>query len=246
MFNFFKKKQQEDVKLFYHTDVHCHILPGVDHGSKSVEQSLEMLKAEKDMGIDRVILTSHVTADTFENTPETLNAAFEILKKAVEEEGLDMDLRLSAEYRIDEYWQKEYAAGHVVPMPGKHILLENSFVQELIGMDEMIFDLMCKGYKPILAHPERYPYYSHHHDRYEKIHSTAVKFQINILSFTGYFGGLARETALWLVKNNMVDMLGSDMHNMDHAYIIKDFLKTKEWRKLSEKLQGHILNDMIH
>lgn len=244
MFNFFRKKK-EDVKLFYHTDVHCHILPGVDHGAKNIQNGIELLKADMDMGIDRVILTSHVTSETFENTPETLQTAFETFKEAVKEAGLDVEMHLSAEYRMDDYWQKEYAAGHIVPMPGNYILLENSFVQELIGSDQMMFDLMCKGYKPILAHPERYPYWAHNRERYEKMHNTNLKFQINILSFTGYFGSSARDTANWLVKNGMVDMLGSDMHNLEHAEIIKDFLRSKEWRKISEKLQGHIINDEV-
>lgn len=244
MFNFFRKKK-EDVKLFYHTDVHCHILPGVDHGAKNIQNGIELLKANMDMGIDRVILTSHVTSETFENTPETLQTAFETFKEAVKEAGLDVEMHLSAEYRMDDYWQKEYAAGHIIPMPGNYILLENSFVQELIGSDQMMFDLMCKGYKPILAHPERYPYWAHNRERYEKMHNTNLKFQINILSFTGYFGSSARDTANWLVKNGMVDMLGSDMHNLEHAEIIKDFLRSKEWRKISEKLQGHIINDEV-
>lgn len=244
MFNFFRKKK-EDVKLFYHTDVHCHILPGVDHGAKNIQNGIELLKADMDMGIDRVILTSHVTSETFENTPETLQTAFDTFKEAVKEAGLDIEMHLSAEYRMDDYWQKEYAAGHIVPMPGNYILLENSFVQELIGSDQMMFDLMCKGYKPILAHPERYPYWAHNRERYEKMHNTNLKFQINILSFTGYFGSSARDTANWLVKNGMVDMLGSDMHNLEHAEIIKDFLRSKEWRKISEKLQGHIINDEV-
>lgn len=244
MFNFFRKKK-EDVKLFYHTDVHCHILPGVDHGAKNIQNGIELLKADMDMGIDRVILTSHVTSETFENTPETLQAAFDTFKAAVDEAGLDIEMHLSAEYRIDDYWQKEYAAGHIIPMPGNYILLENSFVQELIGSDQMMFDLMCKGYKPILAHPERYPYWAHNRERYEKMHNTNLKFQINILSFTGYFGSSARDTANWLVKNGMVDMLGSDMHHLEHAEIIKDYLRSKEWRKISEKLQGHIINDEV-
>ncbi|HAP50180.1 MAG TPA: hypothetical protein DCQ56_03045 [Porphyromonadaceae bacterium] len=244
MFNLFKRKK-EDVKLFYHTDVHCHILPGVDHGSQNVEQSLAMLEAEKSMGIDRVICTSHVTAETFENTPESLTAAYEVLKKAVDEAGLDIEIHASAEYRIDEYWNKEYAAGHILPMPGNYLLLENSFHQELLELDEMLFDLQVKGYKPILAHPERYSYYSRRRQRYEKLHSMGVKFQINILSLTGYFGAGARDNVLWLIKNKMVDMLGSDMHNLDHAQIIKDYLRTKDWHKQSELIKERILNDIV-
>ena len=177
--------KKEQVKLFYNTDIHCHILPGVDHGSPSMEKSLEMLQAEAEMGISRVILTSHVTAVTFENTREKLMDAFLKLQDAVTDAGLDMDLALSAEYRMDEYFDKEYAADHLLPMPGNHILLENSFQQELMNLDELLFDMQIKGYKTILAHPERYTYYSRRRKRYEQLHNAGARFQVNILSFTG-------------------------------------------------------------
>jgi len=244
MFNLFNR-HRKDAKLFYHTDVHCHILPGVDHGSQDVMQSLEMLRAEIDMGIDRVILTSHVTAETFENTPQSLTTAFETLKEAVAEAQLPVELHVSAEYRIDEYWDTQYAAGAILPMPGNYLLLENSFQQELLELDELMFDLQLKGYKPILAHPERYEYYARRHSRLTQLHNAGVKFQINILSLANYFGPVARETAEWLIKNEMVDMLGTDMHNLDHAHIIKDYIGSRDWRKLSAQLEPHIINDRV-
>ena len=128
MFGKLFKRNREQVKLFYNTDIHCHILPGVDHGSQSMEQSLEILRAEQEMGINHVVLTSHVTAVTFENTRDSLIDAFQKLKDAVIDDGLDIELSLSAEYRMDEYFDKEYAAGHLIPMPGNHILLENSLL----------------------------------------------------------------------------------------------------------------------
>ncbi len=237
--------KKEQVKLFYNTDIHCHILPGVDHGSRSIEQSLDMLRAEQEMGISRVILTSHVTAVTFENTRETLMDAFLKLKDAVTDAGLEMDLYLSAEYRMDEYFDKEYAADHLIPMPGNHILLENSFQQELMNLNDLLFDMQVKGYKTILAHPERYTYYSRRRKRYEELHNAGARFQINILSFTGYFGEEARESALWFAKNGMIDYLGSDMHNVKHAHIIMDYLNSKEWKKLSRDLEQTVKNDLI-
>ncbi len=244
MFNLFKKNK-ESAKLFYHTDVHSHVLPGVDHGSQDLGMSLQMLRAEIDMGITHVMCTSHVTAETFENTPESLTAAYEVLKKAVKEEGLTIEIYLSAEYRIDEYWTREYEAGHLLPMPGKRILLENSFRQELIGIDQMLFDLQVKGYRPILAHPERYPYYYERKERYKSLHSASVKFQVNLLSLEGFFGRHARETALWLIQNNLCDMFGSDMHDMDYANAIKSYIGSREWRKLCDKydLPKRIVND---
>lgn len=246
MFNIFHRKK-ENSQLFYSTDVHCHILPGVDHGSQDVEQSIEMLRAERDMGITRVILTSHVTAETFENTPDTLRPAFEILKQAVAEtEDIShMQLYLSAEYRMDEFWDKQYTLGNQIAMPGNYILMENSFHQELLGLDELLFDLKVKGYKPILAHPERYIYYAQRKQRLEQLHNTGTKFQVNLLSLAGYFGQHCRETALWLVKHGMVDMLGSDMHGMEHVKVIQDYINSKEWRKLVPQIQGHIINDLV-
>ena len=239
------RNKKEQVKLFYYTDIHCHILPGVDHGSRSIEDSLDMLQAEMEMGINRVILTSHVTAVTFENTRESLMDAFLKLQDAVTDAGLDIQLFLSAEYRMDEYFDKEYAADHLIPMPGNHILLENSFQQELMNLDDLLFDMQVKGYKTILAHPERYPYYSRRRKRYEQLHNAGAKFQVNILSFTGYFGEEARESALWFVRNGMIDYLGSDMHNVKHAHIIMDYIKSKEWRKLAPEIEQTVKNDLI-
>ncbi len=244
MFNLFGRSKK-NATLFYHTDVHCHILPGVDHGAKNIQDGINLLKADMEMGINRVIFTPHVTSETFENTPETLTQAFNTFKQAVKEEGLQVEMHLSAEYRIDDYWQKEYAAGHVIPMPGNYVLLENSFSQELIGSDKMMFDLMCKGYHPILAHPERYPYLADNKERYEKFHNTNVKLQVNILSLSGYYGHAVRDTARWLVNQGLVDMLGSDIHHISHVEVIKDYLRSRDWRKISEKLQGRIINDSV-
>lgn len=246
MFGLFKKKNKECAKLFYSTDVHCHILPGVDHGAKTVEDSLELLRVQQEMGIKRVILTSHVTAETFENTPETLRPAFQLLKKAVEEtEDLNVELFLSAEYRMDEFWNKQYEQNNQIAMPGNYILLENSFQQELLGLNELMFDLKVKGYKPILAHPERYGYYAVRKQRLEQLHNMGIKFQVNLLSLAGYFGNHCRETALWIAKNGMADMLGSDMHGMEHADVIRDFIGSKAWRKLVPLLQPTVINDMV-
>lgn len=246
MFNFFKKKKTE-VKLFYHTDVHCHILCGVDHGSQSPEQSLQMLTAQQEMGIERIIFTSHTTAHTFENTPQTLTSAYEKFLPILADSGLPIETALSSEYRIDDYFMGLWERGEVLPMPGKHILLENSFMQELIGIDNLLFNAQVKGFFPILAHPERYPYYHDRRERYKQLHNMGVKFQLNILSLAGYFGKRTRDVALWLIENNLADLFGSDMHNMDHAETISEYISSKDWDKLCAryKLPERILNDRI-
>ena len=201
--------------------------------------------AQLQMGINRVVLTSHVTAVTFENTRESLTDAFLKLKDAVTDAGLEIELALSAEYRMDEYFDKEYAADHLIPMPGQASCSENSFQQELMNLDDLLFDLQVKGYRTILAHPERYTYYSRRRKRYEELHNKGAKFQVNILSFTGYFGEEARDSALWFARNGMIDYLGSDMHNVKHAHIIMDYINSKEWRRLSAEIEPTVKNDLI-
>ena len=168
-----------------------------------------------------------------------------ILKQAVAEAGMNIEIHASAEYRIDEYWNEQYKAGAILPLPGNYLLLENSFAQELIGIDQLMFDLRVKKYNPILAHPERYGYYYDRKERYKYLHSAGVKFQVNILSLEGFFGGRARSAAMWLIENNLVDMLGSDMHNHEQGEIIKEYLQSKDWRKISERLQGRMINDLV-
>lgn len=244
MFGFFHKKK-ERIKLFYHTDVHCHIMPGVDHGAHTVEDSLTLLRREMDMGIHRIFLTSHVTAGTFENTPESLAEGFEAIKAAVAAENLDVELHYSAEYRMDDYWIKQRDEGNLIALPNNFILLENSFQQELMMLDDIMFDIQMRGFRPILAHPERYRYYGYRHDRLRTLHNAGVLFQVNLLSLAGYFGTGARTLAEWIIDNDMCDLLGSDMHNIEHADVIEEYLRTKDWRKMTKKLEDRLYNDRI-
>ena len=242
MFNIFKKNKEPGA-LFYHTDVHCHLLPGVDHGSPDVETSLHLLRREMEMGIDHIIATSHVTKSTFENTPATLVPAYQTLCKAVEDAGMDMRIDLSAEYRIDDFSLEQFKREEYLLFPNRYILLENSFQQEILGMDELMFDMQLKEISPILAHPERYEYYARKRQRYAALHNMGVLFQVNILSFTGYFGTGARDTARWMLENDYIDYLGSDMHCEKHADIIAQYITTKEYRKMADRLTGRLRND---
>ncbi len=240
MFNFLKRRSNPK-QLFYCTDVHCHILPGVDHGSPDIETSLLLIEKELEMGINKIVTTSHVTGGVAENSPATLRPAFDLLKNAVEDKGLQVELMLSAEYRIDDLFLSQLENKELLPFPNDHLLVENSFQQEILGMDDLMFNLQLKGFTPILAHPERYSYYTH--DRYRHLHASGVMFQVNILSFTGYYGGRAYATAMWMMQNDLIDFLGSDIHNENHARLLNEFIDSKEYKKIESKLKGRILND---
>lgn len=243
MFNFFKKKSKEPVELFFHTDIHCHLVPGIDDGQQEPEGGAELVAREYSWGIRRIITTPHVTQDTFENTPEIINEAFEKLRAKVEANGTPVDLLHSAEYRIDGFLQSQLEEGKVNPMPNGYLLVENSFVQEAWHLDEFLFDLKIKGYRPILAHPERYTYYHGKRSRYKELHNAGTLFQINILSLAGHYGKEIKHMAEYLIENNMVDFLGSDMHNISHCEAIEAYIGSKDYRRHAALLSPRLRND---
>lgn len=243
MFNFFRKRSQQPAELFFHTDIHCHLVPGIDDGQKEAEGGADLVAHEKQWGINRIITTPHVTQDTFENTPDTIEPAFARLKEAVEKRGIDIELLHSAEYRMDSFFNSQLEKKLVNPMPNNYLLVENSFVQEAWNIDKLLFDLKMAGYKPILAHPERYPYYHTKKDRYRQLHDSGTLFQINLLSLAGNYGKEAKQMAEYLIDNDMVDFIGTDMHNHRHCATIEEYLGSRDYRKHASKLQGRLLND---
>lgn len=243
MFNFFRKK--EKAKLFYSTDVHCHLLPGVDHGATGIDNAIELINRQKEMGISRIIFTPHITKSTFENTPETITNAFNSFISETQNMELGIDFLVSTEYRLDEFSLEQFSKNMFLPMCKEYILIENAFQQERLDLDEIIFDLQLKNFTPIMAHPERFLYYAANKERFKQLHNAGALFQVNLMSFTGYFGRRAKANAEWLLEHDFIDFLGSDMHNIEHAQIIADFIKTKDYRKIAKRLEGRILNDKI-
>lgn len=241
MFSFLRKKNTLE-PLFYSTDIHCHILPAIDDGSRDVSLSLELMERMKSWGIKRIIATPHVTQASFENTPEIVAKSFGELKNAMEVAGCVMDVINSAEYRIDEFFVEQIEKQQLMPMPNNYLLVENSFIQEPWDLDKILFDLKVKGYKPILAHPERYYYYYNKKNRYEELHGAETLFQINLLSLAGYYGKDEKKMAETLLEKGLVDFVGSDLHNHRHADAIEGYLSSKDYRKIKDKVK--LKNDL--
>lgn len=243
LFNFFRNNSSEPAKLFFHTDIHCHIVPGVDDGSPTLERSLELAGRMRGWGLSRIIATPHVTQDTFENTPEKLAEPFAALKTGIAEKGIDIDLSHSAEYRLDEFFVAQLEQGSIRPMPNNYILVENSYIQEPWDLDKLLFDLNIKGYRPILAHPERYVYYHDKKQRYHELHSRGTLFQVNVLSLAEHYGKAEKKVAEYLIENDLVDFLGTDLHSRHHAASIDKYLSSKDYRRHAKALENRILND---
>lgn len=246
MLNLFRRAPKQPAQLPVHTDIHCHIVPGVDDGSPDARTSVELVARMKSWGYDRIFASPHVADTTFENTPDILDPALDELREALNHAGIDVEVHRHAEYRIDDYFASQLERGLVTALPDNYILIENSFIQEPWNLEQLVFDLKLKGYNPILAHPERYSYYSiHNRDRYKALHDAGLMFQINLLSLADYYGGKERETAEWLIGNNLVDFLGSDLHHHRHADSIEAYLRTSRAAKQFEALAPRLLNDRL-
>ena len=193
------------------TDWHSHILPGVDDGIKTLEDSLKVLNQYEELGFKRVWLTPHIMED-YPNTPEALREKFENLKKAWTG---DVELSLASENMLDTLFEERLSKNEVLPIgeDGRHLLVETSYYTPPMEMDELLESIKKKGYFPVLAHPERYRYMDS--DDYWRYRESGILFQMNIVSLVGGYGETAHKKAEWLVANDMIDLLGSDLHRLE-------------------------------
>lgn len=242
MFNLFSKPKTP-ARLCFATDIHCHVVPGVDDGAPDPTTSADLIENMQRWGISRIIASPHVTQNTFENDRSSIEPAMEELKKELAARGNGIQIGHSAEYRIDELFMARLESGDIMPLPGRHILIENSFMQEPWNLDQLIFDLQVKGYHPILAHPERYSYYYNRKKRYTDLHNAGLMFQINLLSLAGAYGKAERKIAEYLIGQNLVDFIGTDLHRASHVRAIDSYLVTKEAHRDMDTLAGMVRND---
>ncbi|MDE6528586.1 MAG: hypothetical protein K2L78_06040 [Muribaculaceae bacterium] len=243
MFDFFRKKSRELPQLFFHTDMHCHLIPGIDDGQRDAVSAAGLVAHQVKWGINRVFCTPHITQGSFENTPEIIAGAFGRLQQAVSDAGIAVSLDYSAEHRLDGFFQQQLEAGNIRPLPEGFLLVENSFVQEAWNLDQLLFDLQVKGFRPILAHPERYSYYYGDRARYDAIHNAGTLFQVNLLSLAGYYGKEEKRVAEFLIERGLVDFVATDMHHHRHCEAIEAYMSGRDFRRHAAALEGRLLND---
>lgn len=235
MFGLFKKKKKEvrETKLNYEgimVDMHSHILPGIDDGAKTPEESVELIKKMMGVGIKKFIATPHIMIDYYRNTPETIGNALALLKAELDKQGIDVPVEAAAEHYFDETFEARVDNGPLMTMGGNFVLFEFSFINQPPNVYQVVQKLNDKGYKPILAHPERYQYLDI--ESLRNLHSWGMDFQLNTISLTGYYGREIKKTAELLIDNNLIDYISSDMHHLRHAAAFEDALYTSYMERL--------------
>lgn len=251
LFSFLSKKKSPylahniDLELV-RTDIHSHLLPGIDDGSKSMEDSISMIVALQQMGYQKLICTPHVMYGYYHNSTEKILNAYEQLKNEVQKRNIPVTLGVSAEYNFDEELIARLQKNDIISFGNSdynYLLFEFSYFNEPNGIDTLITEIFAKGYIPVLAHPERYPYFVQNRDKYIELKQKGVLFQININSMSAMYGLGAKEAAEWLIENEYIDFIGTDAHKIEHVLELNKAFKLKKMHDLVNS--GRLMNNQL-
>lgn len=237
-FNLFKRKYSpRPIFAPLGVDMHCHLIPKVDDGSKCLEESIECLNTLKAVGYSKVIITPHFQHPRFPNKEDDIVRRYNELKQQALYAGVEIELAgIGGEYRIDSGFAQRLDNPQFLQV-GKYVLVEFSLHQQMMGSDELIFDMQMKGYDVILAHPERYPYLNVQGMRMEQLKNQGVFFQVNVLSLGGFYGEEAKRRAYDMLERGWVEFLGTDTHNTMYAQALSDVSRDRKIEKVIEKYQ---------
>ncbi len=199
---------------FWQADMHSHLLPGVDDGVTTPEQTLACLEQLAGWGIRHVVTTPHVSRDRFpDNTSASLRTGLTDLRALVAEHNLPLHIEIAAEYMLDDFFPTLVAQTDLLTFgPERYVLIETGFVSAPLHTGAMLFALQTAGYAPVLAHPERYGYYWNNEPALAQLRNQGCLFQLNWMSLVGRYGTHAFRQAQRLLQNGWVDFIGSDMH----------------------------------
>lgn len=222
MFGLFKKKSAVSVAAEINyggikTDMHSHLLPGIDDGSPDAATSVAYIKAMMKLGYEKFITTPHIYPDLYPNTRETILAAHGVLLQKLKEEQVDVEIIPAAEYFIDDLFADRLKNKEPLLTIHKNwVLVEISFMTPPPDLNNILFDLIVHGYQPVLAHPERYSFYHNQKEIFHRFKDQGCLLQINLLSLSGYYGRGVQEAAQYMLQEKIVDLIGTDLHHQRH------------------------------
>ena len=237
----FKKKEKDCDPLDFSvlkTDIHSHLIPGIDDGSPNMETTIALIKKMQDLGFEKIITSPHVMSDFYKNSSEIILKGLADVRKELKAKNIDMEIDAVAEYYIDYDFEQKIGKEKFLTFGDNYILVELSFMQAPRNLFEIIFKLQLEGYKVVLAHPERYNYYTM--KDYEELITRGVILQINFLSLIGYYSPQVKKKTESLINSDMVRLVGTDCHNMTHAELYKKCQTQKSWNDLVNS--GKLLN----
>lgn len=242
MLNLFKKQTNiNSVFPMDYVDIHSHLLPGIDDGSKNMEDTIRLITKMDSMGIQNFITTPHVLGNLWKNSSDTILDKLDLVLEELEKRDLSyIKFDAAAEYMLDEEFCKLLKNRDLLTIKEDSLLVEISFMNAPVNLFEMLFDIQLAGYKPILAHPERYTFYHDKFEIYHKLKNAGCRLQLNLLSLTGHYGKSVQKTAEKLIKEGLIDFTGSDTHNQNHLNTLEKLGTKKNIKALEPILKNNL------
>jgi tyrosine-protein phosphatase YwqE len=243
MFGLFSKSKANtgpfDFSIFK-TDIHSHLLPGIDDGAPDLETSLLLIRGMKELGYEKLITTPHIMWDMYRNTPAIIREKLELVRDAVKQEGIEIEIDAAAEYFLDEHVEELLQKKEpLLTLYDNKVLTEFSMVFPAMNTKTILFEMQMQGYQPVIAHPERYIYLQRNKEFYDELRNTGCLFQLNLLALGGRYGKAVAELTQYLLKNDFYTLIGSDLHHQahlqefQHLQVSDAFAKVIDWEKFT-------------
>jgi protein-tyrosine phosphatase len=227
--NWFKKREEVIGNFgFLEIDMHSHLVPGIDDGSQSVEDSVRFIEGLQTMGFRGLITTPHIISDIYPNNKAIIDTAFATINLKVP----DFHFSYAAEYMINAEFEALLNNGQLLCFSENHVLVEMSYIAASANFRDMIFQLKVKGYQPVLAHPERYLFLHNSYNIYQEFKDLGCLLQLNILSIAGYYGIPIKKIAMRLLSDRLYDLAGTDLHHERHLDALKQMTRSSDFHLL--------------
>ena len=202
------------------TDIHSHMLAAIDDGVRSTDEALAIIRVFQEVGYKKMITTPHVMQDYYRNDSTIILQRLDELRKYLVQQGVAFEIQTAAEYYLDETLTRKIEDREPLLVFGDHYLLfETNMINEPYSLKDFIFKVTTAGYKPVLAHPERYAYMTL--EKADDLRDRGVLFQTNILSIIGYYSKPIQRLAQQFINLGWIELLGSDCHNLEQARLLR-------------------------
>jgi protein-tyrosine phosphatase len=238
---FFNKPKPSLVDLIPdgYTDIHSHLLPGIDDGAKDDEGCLSLINSLMGYGFTNFITTPHILTGVWNNTRLDIEKKEAATTTLLQDNQIDVPFKAAAEYLMDDTFLKLVRNEPLLTLKDKYVLVEMSYLNPPLQLYDIIFELQVNDYKPVMAHPERYLFYHGKIDEYKKLKKAGCLFQLNLLSVTGYYGKSVLLAAKDLLEAGMIEFTGSDVHHQRHVEAFKSKVQLKKTAALEKAINNN-------
>lgn len=224
-------------------DLHSHLIPGIDDGAESMDEAIELILRLKALGYTKLITTPHIASHRYPNTSAVILEGLKELHIELRIRNIDIEIEAASEYYLDEHFMQLLEQRDILTFGGSFVLFELSYVNHPLGLFEMIKQIQQAGYKPVLAHPERYLYMYKAFEKYERLKTMGVYFQLNLNSLTGYYSAEVKTAAMELLDRGMIDFIGSDTHKARHVQTLCGVFDAPAYAHLCAR--NRLLNNLL-